>query len=143
MLPSAGRWRDFDEVLPFDHGRAPVCAQLAGHCRDAVCFLTRQLAMLVRRVVLRRTGAITAKVMAASGMWLQSSSIASGPGARRISTVGAAGTTQRPWLEPASMKRMSPLDRSGTHAFHTHGLVDAGKGASGDEVRGRRGTAST
>ena len=66
---------------------------LAGHCRDAVCFLTRQLAMRCQTGGASGDIAITAKVMAASGMWLQSSLTAFRARAPRadLQPVGAAG----------------------------------------------------
>ena len=71
--------------------------------------LTRQLAMLVRRLGPSAYSAITASVIAASGMWLQSRSIAfSGQRPRRTSIQPAPPLTSAPIAPAASTKRMSP-----------------------------------
>ncbi len=71
--------------------------------------LTRQLAMLVRRVLPSAYSAITASVIAASGMWLQSSVMAfSGQAPRRTSSQPAPPSTWAPIARAASTKRMSP-----------------------------------
>ncbi len=71
--------------------------------------LTRQLAMLRRRVVPSAYSAITASVIAASGMWLQSSVIAcSGQRPRFTSIQPGPLATCAPIAWAASTKRMSP-----------------------------------
>jgi hypothetical protein len=71
--------------------------------------LTRQLAMLASVVGPSAYSAITASVIAASGMWLQSSVIAfKGQAPRLISTALASVRMSAPIARAASMKRMSP-----------------------------------
>jgi hypothetical protein len=70
---------------------------------------TRQLAMFSSRVVPAAYSAITASVIAASGMWLQSSVIAfSGQAPRRTSSQPGPLRTSAPIARAASMKRRSP-----------------------------------
>ena len=70
---------------------------------------TRQLAMLRSVVVPSAYRAITASVMAASGMWLQSRSMArSGHWPRWMVMLSGVLLTLAPMASAASMKRMSP-----------------------------------
>ncbi len=70
---------------------------------------TRQLAMLASVVGPSAYSAITASVIAASGMWLQSSVMAfSGQAPRRTSSALASLRTSAPIARAASTKRMSP-----------------------------------
>ena len=89
--------------------------------------LTRQLAMLSRRVVPLAYSAITAKVIAASGMWLQSSLTGrSGHSPRRTSRKPGPPSTRAPMARAASMKRMSPwIESSPTPSMRTGSLVAA------------------
>jgi hypothetical protein len=85
---------------------------------------TRQLAMPVRRVVPSAYSAITASVIAASGMWLQSSVIAcSGQRPRRTSIqpgpLTAPGAHGLGGLDEADVA----LDRVAAHAFDAHRRV--------------------
>ena len=71
--------------------------------------VTRQLAMWVSVDGPSAYSAITAKVIAASGMWLQSSVMAlSGQAPRRASSALASLRTSAPIARAASTKRMSP-----------------------------------
>ena len=71
--------------------------------------LTRQLPMWVSRVRPSANSAIVASVIAASGMWLQSSVTAfSGHAPRRTSIQPGPPATRAPIACAASMKRMSP-----------------------------------
>ena len=71
--------------------------------------LTRQLAMFVSRLGPSAYSAITASVMAASGMWLQSRvSARSGHAPRRTSSQFGPLSTCAPMARAASTKRMSP-----------------------------------
>ncbi|MCY1553859.1 hypothetical protein D9M68_903850 [compost metagenome] len=71
--------------------------------------MTRQLAMLRRVLGPSAYSAITASVIAASGMWLASRSMAlSGQAPRRISSQFGPLSTCAPICCAASMKRMSP-----------------------------------
>ncbi|MNT80410.1 hypothetical protein D3C72_2198610 [compost metagenome] len=83
--------------------------------------LTRQLAMLVSRVVPSANSAMTASVIAASGMWLQSRSMAfSGHAPRRTSSQPGPLVTSAPMARAASTKRMSPwMESSPTPSMRT------------------------
>ena len=71
--------------------------------------LTRQLAMLLSVVVPFAYSAITASVMAASGMWLQSRLMAwSGQAPREMRRVLGVLSICAPIIRAASTKRMSP-----------------------------------
>ena len=71
--------------------------------------LTRQLAMFVSRVGPSAYSAITASVIAASGMWLQSSvSARSGQAPRDTCSQPGPACTLAPMAGAASTKRMSP-----------------------------------
>ena len=82
--------------------------------------LTRQLAMLRKVVVPWAYNAMTASVIAASGMWLQSRSIDfSGQAPREIEIPFGSPTMWAPICRAASTKRMSPwIESSPTPCSH-------------------------
>jgi hypothetical protein len=89
--------------------------------------------------------AITASVMAASGMWLQSSVMArSGQAPRRTSIHWARCAPARaPMARAASTKRMSPwIESSPTPSMRT-GIAVGGDCAQRDEVRADDASPST
>ena len=89
--------------------------------------LTRQLAMLVSRVVPSANRASAASVIAASGMWLQSSVIgASGKRPRRTTSELSSVSIDAPIERAASTKAMSPwIDSSPTPSMRRPGPLAA------------------
>jgi hypothetical protein len=106
--------------------------------------LTRQLAMLRSVVGPSAYSAITASVMAASGMWLQSRSMAfSGQAPRDLQPVGPLVDVRAHLLRGFDEADVA-LDGVGAHALRC-APWPGGRGdrAQRDEVAGRRGVAST
>ena len=88
--------------------------------------LTRQLAMFVSRVVPSAYSAITASVIAASGMWLQSSvHRAQRPGATRHLDPAGPGLHLRAHRLRRVDEADVALDRVAAHAFDAHRRVAA------------------
>ena len=119
-------------------------ASMAMAAMRSVSF-TRQLAMLRSVVVPSAKSAITARVMAASGMWLQSRSMAlSGQLPRLMCRRLASLRMSAPMRRAASTNRMSPwMEDSPTPSMVMPAVARAGgcEGAQGNEVAGRRGVA--
>ena len=101
--------------------------------------LTRQLPMWVRRVRPSAYSAIMASVIAASGMWLQSSVTAfSGHAPRRTSIQPGPPVDARAHRLRRVDEADVALDRIEPDALDAQRRLDGGDRAGGDEVRRRR-----
>ncbi|MCY1371176.1 hypothetical protein D9M69_583090 [compost metagenome] len=106
--PAAGRGWTRMKSGPASTVAPSFCSSFAMASMRSVSF-TRQLAMLRSVLGPSAYSAMTASVMAASGMWFASRSMAlSGQAPRRISSQFGPLSTRAPICWAASMKRMSP-----------------------------------
>jgi hypothetical protein len=120
------RRRDADEVGAF-FDRGAQLAQFGGHGGDAVGFLDAPAGDVAQRAGAVGVQAITASVMAASGMWLQSRSMAlSGQAPRAAPQPIGAAVDLRAHEAGGFDEADVALDRGFAHALDFQAIWPAG-----------------